>query len=57
MGNLLSKYGGAPQPEGCICELCLDISTNCRNMRNGFGYKSLSEIGFEALLRNKDGKN
>lgn len=29
---------GGVQPQGCICEPCSDISTNCRDMRSGFGY-------------------
>ncbi len=33
--------------EGCICEPCSDISTNCRDMRSGFGYKTLCEIAFK----------
>ena len=32
------------RPKGCICEPCSDISTNCRDMRSGFGYKLLSAI-------------
>jgi len=40
---------GGVQPEGCICEPCSDISTNCRDMRSGFGYKLLSEIRGKGL--------
>jgi len=35
---------GGVRPEGCICELCSDISTNYRDMRSGFGYKLLGEM-------------
>ncbi|RZB30915.1 MAG: hypothetical protein AEth_00869 [Candidatus Argoarchaeum ethanivorans] len=32
------------RPEGCICELCSDISPNHKDIRTKFGYKTLSEI-------------
>jgi len=30
---------GGVQPQGCIYELCSDISKNFGDMRSGFGYK------------------
>jgi len=40
------------RPERCISEPCLDISTNGRDMRSGFGYILLLVIrlGFEKRL-------
>ncbi len=35
---------GKVRLEGCICEPCSDISTNCRDMRSKFGYITLSEM-------------
>ena len=34
----------AVRPEGCIRELCLDISSNREDIRTKFGYTMLSEI-------------
>jgi len=35
---------GAVLPEGCICELSLDISPNWKDIRTKFGYKTLYDI-------------
>ena len=32
------------RPEGCICELCSDISPNREDIRTKFGYTMLCEI-------------
>jgi len=41
--------GGEVQPEGCICELCSDISPNWKDMRNEFGYTTLFAIAPQAF--------
>jgi len=35
---------GEVRPEGCVCELCSDISPNWKDIRSRFGYTMLSEI-------------
>ena len=40
------------RPEGCICELCSDISPNREDIRTKFGYTMLCEIYF-----GKEGEN
>jgi len=32
------------RPEGCICELCLDISPNREDIRTKFGYTMLGAM-------------
>ena len=54
---------GEVRPEGCICELCSDISQNWQDIRTKFGYNKLSEIArspyrrvYKALLNLKYNK-
>jgi len=35
---------GKVRPGGCICEPCLDIPPNWKDIRTKFGYKPLDEI-------------
>jgi len=44
---------GEVRPEGCICELCSDISLNLEDMRSRFGYKLLYEIPNPAFGNSK----
>ena len=44
------------RPEGCISELCSDISTNCGDMRSGFGYTMLYAIKFSLLKKKRGGR-
>ena len=41
------------RPEGCICELCSDISPNREDIRTKFGYTMLCAILLGAL-KNKN---
>ena len=39
------------RPEGCICELCSDISPNREDIRTKFGYTMLNVMPIHDLIK------
>ncbi|RZB32852.1 MAG: hypothetical protein AEth_00198 [Candidatus Argoarchaeum ethanivorans] len=44
---------GKVRPEGCMCEPCLDILPNWKDIRTEFGYTTLYDIWLWKYDKNK----